>query len=66
MHFGIGKHSCPGRWFASYEIKLNLAALLLKYDLKLKDGERRPKSLNYQFLNSPNPNAEVLFRNRGE
>jgi len=66
MHFGIGRHACPGRWFASHEIKLILAAFLSKYDIKLKEGESRPKKFIFQIMNSPNPNAEVLIRKRVE
>lgn len=28
MHFGLGRHVCPGRWLASYEIKLTVITLL--------------------------------------
>lgn len=30
--FGYGKHTCPGRFFASNEIKIILTHLLIKYD----------------------------------
>ncbi|EMD61535.1 hypothetical protein COCSADRAFT_46028, partial [Bipolaris sorokiniana ND90Pr] len=32
--FGIGKHACPGRWFANDEMKIALCILLLRYDWK--------------------------------
>ena len=34
LHFGHGKYSCPGRFFASNEIKIILAYFFLKYDIK--------------------------------
>ena len=34
MAFGYGQHACPGRFFASNEIKIAMAHLLLKYDWK--------------------------------
>lgn len=34
--FGLGTHACPGRFFASNEVKIVLCFLLLKYDWKLK------------------------------
>lgn len=43
LGFGHGKHACPGRFFASAELKLLLAYLLVHYDLKIvgaKNGER--------------------------
>jgi cytochrome P450 len=38
LGFGLGKHSCPGRFFAETSIKLVLCNLLLKYDMKLVEG----------------------------
>ncbi len=64
LHFGGGRHACPGRWFASHEIKLILSALILEYDMKTKDGEGRPKNILFQSQLSPNPNAEIMFKSR--
>ncbi|TEA12755.1 Cytochrome P450 monooxygenase BOA4 [Colletotrichum sidae] len=64
MNFGAGKHACPGRFFAGNEIKLVLAYFLLNYDIKLKNGEARPKPMVMVMSKSPDPNAEVLFRRR--
>ncbi|KAK1673996.1 cytochrome P450 monooxygenase [Colletotrichum godetiae] len=38
MGFGHGMHACPGRFFASNEVKVLLCHLLLKYDWKLGSG----------------------------
>jgi hypothetical protein len=35
LGFGHGKHACPGRFFASNEIKIALCHLLIKYDWEL-------------------------------
>ena len=64
MHFGEGRHACPGRFFASHEIKMILADLVLQYDFKLKDGEGRPKNILYQSLHFPDPTKEILFKKR--
>lgn len=64
LNFGLGKHACPGRFFASNEIKLCLAYLLLTYDIKLKDGEGRPEPMQFMMSKSPNTTAEILFRKR--
>ena len=45
MHFGYGKHSCPGRFFAANEIKLFIVHLIMNYDIKYTDGESRPKNI---------------------
>ncbi|USW59161.1 Putative cytochrome P450 [Septoria linicola] len=36
--FGMGKHICPGRFLAAVEIKLCLVHILLKYDVRLREG----------------------------
>lgn len=36
--FGHGQHACPGRFFASNEVKIVLCYMLLKYDWRLKVG----------------------------
>jgi hypothetical protein len=53
----------PGREFAINEIKLMLAFVLLRYDLKTKDG-KRPSESSIGALTLPNLNAEILFRER--
>ncbi|KAK3689090.1 cytochrome P450 [Podospora appendiculata] len=35
LSFGYGRHACPGRFFASHELKLILAHLILAYDIRL-------------------------------
>ncbi|KAI1366518.1 cytochrome P450 [Xylaria arbuscula] len=64
QNFGLGKHACPGRFFAAQEIKIILSYLLLHYDIKLRDGEARPKPLVFMMTKSPSQTAEVLFRRR--
>jgi len=64
MHFGAGKHACPGRFFAGNAIKMMLSYFLLNYDIRLKDGEERPKPMIMMMSKTPNPEGEVLFRRR--
>ncbi|KIX05632.1 uncharacterized protein Z518_03604 [Rhinocladiella mackenziei CBS 650.93] len=33
LHFGYSKHACPGRFFASNEIKVLIALLIMRYDV---------------------------------
>lgn len=40
MAFGYGDHACPGRFFASAEIKIAVAHLLLKYDWLPTEGDQ--------------------------
>lgn len=65
MNFGLGKHACPGRFFAGCEIKLVLALLLLRYDIRLRDGEAaRPAPNMFMMTKSPSMTAEIMFRRR--
>ncbi|KAF2272943.1 ent-kaurene oxidase [Westerdykella ornata] len=63
LAFGYGRHACPGRFFASNEIKMMLARTLLEYDFKLPEGvtERYP---NQEFGRSTSPDAAkpLLFK----
>lgn len=46
LHWGLGRHACPGRFFAGNEIKSVLAKILLSYDIYLPKGAtRRPKNI---------------------
>ncbi|KAF9873265.1 cytochrome P450 [Colletotrichum karsti] len=63
--FGHGQHACPGRFFASNEIKIALAHLLLKYDWKLADGSN-PQPVPFGMALLPDPRAKLLIRRRKE
>ncbi|KAG8531165.1 uncharacterized protein KY384_004523 [Bacidia gigantensis] len=64
VQFGLGRHACPGRWFAGHVIKMVVASVLLKYDLKFKDGEERPETFLFQTTNMPHPKTRILVRRR--
>ncbi|KAI9882064.1 MAG: hypothetical protein M1823_006198 [Watsoniomyces obsoletus] len=64
LHFGHGTYACPGRFFASLEIKLVMVRLLMDYDFKLPDGSGRPPNLTAHEYIFPNPAARMLFKER--
>ncbi|KAK5637322.1 hypothetical protein RRF57_013034 [Xylaria bambusicola] len=64
LHFGHGKFACPGRFFASNEIKMILGHLLLRYDFQYPTGQGRPQNLNADENLYPDPSARVLVRRR--
>ncbi|KAF2871561.1 cytochrome P450 [Massariosphaeria phaeospora] len=65
LHWGVGTHACPGRFFASYEIKMLLAKLLTDYDIKLEGGaSERPADIALDIRVIPNPMAKVMFKKR--
>jgi len=66
--FGHGLHVCPGRFFASNEIKVSLVHLLIKFDWKF-EGEKqgkggRPKRVVKVDLFLPNPTAKLTYKRR--
>ena len=63
--FGHGMHACPGRFFASNEIKVALCWMLLKYDWKLEEGAE-PTIFAYGAEIISNPGNKVLIRRRQE
>ncbi|KAF7293537.1 Cytochrome P450 [Mycena indigotica] len=64
LTFGGGRHICPGRFFASLQIKCLLAFLILRYDMRLADGMRLSDSW-LGPVSTPAKRAQVLFRKRG-
>lgn len=63
LTFGIGRHACPGRFFAADVQKLLLAHVIVTYDLKFEDG-MRPQDEWLALMASPNKTAEIMFRRR--
>lgn len=65
LAFGHGIHACPGRFFASNEVKILLIHLLMKYDWKFAEHrEERPKNFEHGTEIICNPNVKFLFRAR--
>ncbi|KAL7928322.1 cytochrome P450 [Trichoderma chlorosporum] len=64
INFGSGTHACPGRYYASYEIKLILVHILTRYDVRWPDGQSRPPGMPHDFANIPSPMVAVLFKEK--
>ncbi|KAG6309171.1 hypothetical protein E4U44_007325 [Claviceps purpurea] len=64
MAFGYGKYACPGRFYASNEIKIVLTNLLLRYDFKFCDGKGRPRNFTIETDMIPDPRARLCVRTR--
>lgn len=62
LSFGHGRHACPGRFFATTEMKLLLAYIVLSYDVKpLKE---RPQNLVVSGFRIPSSTATLSVRRR--
>ncbi|RKP04969.1 cytochrome P450 [Thamnocephalis sphaerospora] len=50
--FGLGRHACPGRYYATAQMKMFVAWLLRRYDLTTRSGGR-PENKTQNGLYSP-------------
>ena len=71
IHFGHGLHACPGRFFASNEIKVVLIELLQNWDMRFKGDvqrlggvDKRPENKYFGMSILPNESAQIEFRRR--
>lgn len=64
LGFGYGRHACPGRFFATQEIKAIMAHILGTYDVRFSEGQKRPESLDVETQCLPHPEATLEFRRR--
>lgn len=63
--FGAGRQACPGRWYASAQIKLVLCLLLTEYEFKFPDGQtERPKNWVKDEKTGPNMEQVILIRRK--
>ncbi|KAJ6092289.1 hypothetical protein N7467_004258 [Penicillium canescens] len=66
LSFGYGRHACPGRFFASAELKIILVHILRNYEVRLQEGYSKERPL-YQFqeiMAAPDHTFELQFRKR--
>jgi cytochrome P450 len=61
--FGNARHACPGRFFATLEMKLLLAQIVTRYDVEL-DWVGRPPNMRINGVSVPNQEAKLKVRLR--
>jgi len=64
LPFGAGKHACPGRFFASYLMKVLFSIVIMNYDIKLEKEGIRPPSQPIGNSVIPNSTANILVKAR--
>jgi cytochrome P450 len=64
LNFGHGNHACPGRFFASNEIKVVLIELLRSWEWKFLEGMGRPENVLWDMGCTPDRDAVMEFRRR--
>nr|AGN73102.1 P450 monooxygenase-like protein [Epichloe aotearoae] len=62
MHFGIGRHACPGRYMVSDEVKLVMIHLLVNFDFAIENFGPRPRNVAFGKFMLPNMSAQVWLR----
>ena len=62
LHFGHGRHACPGRFFAIQEIKLFVAHFLLNYEVKRLP--ERPPNMWIAETMVPPTSATITIRRK--
>ncbi|KAK1762684.1 cytochrome P450 [Phialemonium atrogriseum] len=65
LGFGHGQHACPGRFFASNEIKIIMCHILLKYDWRLIKGQD-PKAMVHGFILAADHTTKLEIQRRRE
>ncbi|KAI1365841.1 cytochrome P450 [Xylaria arbuscula] len=61
--WGVGPHSCPGRFMAEVTIKLILICLITRYDMKLAEGGPERPTESKRFLDlAPDTSMPVMLR----
>lgn len=64
LRWGTGRWACPGRFLASLEAKIILVKILDEYDIKLRDGQKRPRSITIHEFIFANGHAQLQMRRR--
>ncbi|KXT11100.1 hypothetical protein AC579_651 [Pseudocercospora musae] len=64
LTFGYGRHPCPGRYYATHVLKIMLAKLIERYEVRLPDGVERPKNVENWVALMPDAKVPVLIKRR--
>ncbi|KAF8341137.1 cytochrome P450 [Amanita rubescens] len=64
LPFGLGRHSCPGRFFATNNIKAMFAYILMNYDVKMAGEQGLPSEKFFGIDSTPDLAAKMMFRKR--
>jgi cytochrome P450 len=63
--WGVGKFACPGRFWASAQIKLILMILLLEFEVVYPDGQiNRPKNIIVGEKNQVSMSQKIILKRR--
>ena len=63
LGFGFGRHSCPGRWFVTWQLKLLFAYIFANYEFKPLGS--RPENFVFGDSYLPSSSIKIRVRRRG-
>ncbi|KAF8467587.1 cytochrome P450, partial [Russula ochroleuca] len=63
LAFGLGRFSCPGRFFAVNEIKAMFAHIIVTYDIEFEEGKGVPREFCIAGMRLPGA-TNIMFRTR--
>lgn len=64
LNFGYGRSACPGRFFASLELKMIFVKLVSEYEFKFLPGSGRPQNMMVHEFLFTWPWTKMLIRRR--
>ncbi|KAL4966676.1 cytochrome P450 [Aspergillus stella-maris] len=65
LHFGLGRHACPGRFVAGIWTKLVLGFVAMNYDVSVPGSEgKRPSSVIINTFFEIPPSSQISLRSR--
>ncbi|MCJ1312326.1 hypothetical protein MMC25_006000 [Agyrium rufum] len=64
--WGLGRHACPGRYYAAHILKLILSHILLNYDVQMPSDVKPSTRRSFYWRSAivPKASTSVLFRPR--
>nr|AGN73059.1 P450 monooxygenase [Epichloe funkii] len=64
MHFGTGRHACPGRFMVSDEVKLAVIHILSNFDFCIENFGPRPANQPFGKFLLPDMSAKIWLREK--
>jgi cytochrome P450 len=65
VHWGAGRFTCPGRWYASAVMKIIIGSIIIKYDIMFPEGQKeRLPNVYLDIVIEANPKQKILFQSR--
>lgn len=64
LAFGLGRRSCPGRWYVTDQLKLTLAHIFSKYEIKFERAAEKTNALRKILPGAPQDHVMIRRRSK--